>query len=301
MTLAHMLRLQLTNGSTLYYTDLDLDLEFDGHVYKALRGFDMSAVQQQIGTSPSNCQFTILMHENEITRSILESGGLDNADVWIYTLNYNLPGNLVRPFVLFRGLVKYVTYNDDLSATFEAEPLMNVDAMIAVDICSASCRYDLGDEDCNRDGKTNLDDMKGDFTVASVTNRQKFTITGGLVGGVAANGLIGFETGANAGIALEIGTLDAGTITLKLITPFPLQVGDTGTIYPGCSKALKDDEGGCKFYDNRVNFGGEPYTPTAVGKPIPVPVTTPPPPVTVPPVVVQPPRQYPGVGPTIIR
>ncbi len=70
-----------------------------------------------------------------------------------------------------------------------------------------------------------------------------------------------FETGENAGRLVEIKTWvqETSKITLFLPTPYPVQVGDTARLYPGCFKRITEDCIG-KF-DNVLNFRGEPYIP----------------------------------------
>lgn len=106
------------------------------------------------------------------------------------------------------------------------------------------------------------------FTVVGVTDRTQFLVS------VAASelgddptyfdgGLITFSTGDNAGLSFEVYTFtpdsaDDGEVRLYLRTSFNVQVGDTGTLYPGCDKTVAT----CKArFDNFINYQGFPHVP----------------------------------------
>lgn len=69
-----------------------------------------------------------------------------------------------------------------------------------------------------------------------------------------------FESGDNAGRLIEVKTWDAETnrIQLFLPAPYPVLVGTTARIYPGCDKRL---ETCIDVFNNVLNFRGEPYIP----------------------------------------
>jgi uncharacterized phage protein (TIGR02218 family) len=75
------------------------------------------------------------------------------------------------------------------------------------------------------------------------------------------NGKLTWLTGANAGLAMEIKTYTAidGKFVLYLSMPYPIELGDTYTVVPGCKKRFKDD---CQTkFSNTINFRGEPHVP----------------------------------------
>ena len=105
------------------------------------------------------------------------------------------------------------------------------------------------------------------FTVTTVTNKRTFFIdvnASPLTGDSSYfdGGLVTFGTGENAGVSREVSTFTRsgldGTVNLYLRMPFEIQVGDTGTIYPGCPKSVAV----CKSrFGNVVNFQGFPHLP----------------------------------------
>ena len=101
--------------------------------------------------------------------------------------------------------------------------------------------------------------------VASVTDRRTFTITVDeprAADGWFTGGIVVFETGANAGVALEVKTWtqSGSQVELYLPAPFDVAVGDRLRISPGCDKRLAT----CKAkFSNVLNFRGEPFVPGA--------------------------------------
>jgi hypothetical protein len=89
-------------------------------------------------------------------------------------------------------------------------------------------------------------------------------VSGGLVTPFEATGYfdygkITFDTGANAGLSMEVKSYVPGQITLFLPMPYEVEVGDQYTIVAGCGKQLKTD---CQAkFNNVVNFRGFLYLP----------------------------------------
>lgn len=100
-------------------------------------------------------------------------------------------------------------------------------------------------------------------TVAGVTDNRVFEISvtePRAVDGWFAFGAVAWESGANAGLVMEVKgwTQATGEVELFLAMPFAVQVGDTLTVYAGCDKQLSTCIG---RFDNAVNFRGEPFVP----------------------------------------
>jgi hypothetical protein len=77
-----------------------------------------------------------------------------------------------------------------------------------------------------------------------------------------AGGVLTWESGANAGRAIELKSWTQATGQIELLLPpgYPLSPGDTFRIHPGCDKRLDT----CfSRFANVLNFRGEPYVPGA--------------------------------------
>lgn len=77
--------------------------------------------------------------------------------------------------------------------------------------------------------------------------------------GTFDGGLLTWTSGANTGRAMEVKSYVPGLIVLAQAMPYPVAVGDTYSMTPGCGKRLLED---CVArYGNAVNFVGEPHLP----------------------------------------
>jgi uncharacterized phage protein (TIGR02218 family) len=109
---------------------------------------------------------------------------------------------------------------------------------------------------------------------ATVTNDREFILTTALdafATGWFDDGLLVWETGANAGVAYEVKSWVQGTRTLTLWESArqAVEVGDKFRVSPGCHKRLVQDcrdkfaLAGSVFFanGNAKNFRGEPFVP----------------------------------------
>ena len=99
--------------------------------------------------------------------------------------------------------------------------------------------------------------------VVDVIDRTTFTATidePRAADGWFAGGVLTWETGANAGRAIEVKSWTQATSQIELLLPpgYPIAPGDTFRIHPGCDKRL--DTCSDRFA-NVLNFRGEPYVP----------------------------------------
>ena len=100
-------------------------------------------------------------------------------------------------------------------------------------------------------------------TVVDVVDRTTFTATidePRADDGWFAGGVLTWETGANAGRAIEVKSWEqvAGLIELLLPPGYPIASGDAFRLHPGCDKRL---ETCIDRFANVLNFRGEPYVP----------------------------------------
>ncbi|MBK3333560.1 DUF2163 domain-containing protein [Burkholderia pseudomallei] len=76
--------------------------------------------------------------------------------------------------------------------------------------------------------------------------------------GYFAYGKVVWLTGQNAGFSMEVKMFSPGVVTLAMAMPYPIAIGDTYSISPGCDRTI----GTCfARYNNIVHFRGEPYLP----------------------------------------
>lgn len=72
-------------------------------------------------------------------------------------------------------------------------------------------------------------------------------------------GRITMTSGQNSGFSRAIRDWGNPNFTLMVPLPFPVTIGDTFNVYPGCDKTIAT----CTLFSNLANFSGEPYVPAA--------------------------------------
>jgi hypothetical protein len=101
-------------------------------------------------------------------------------------------------------------------------------------------------------------DSTGTYTFNSANAGGEVFINFNYSIGYFAYGTVKWLTGQNAGFSMEVKTFAPGVVTLAMAMPYPIAVGDTYTITPGCDKTI----GTCNArYSNIIHFRGEPYIP----------------------------------------
>jgi uncharacterized phage protein (TIGR02218 family) len=264
-TLARVMKFILPNGQEFYYTNHDKDLVFDGDTYINAHAFDPSSVETSIGGDSSNFTFDLMLADDGVTSEMIEVGLTDNASVEYYLVDHTAPNTSNVRY--FKGTVSNVKINGKLSATFEITPLSLSQEQLAKDSFSQLCRADFGDAAC----KFDIESTAFLATISSVDNRQVFTTDNSDIDNYWNGGVAVFTSGDNDTFGFEIGKSEAsGKITLRLLTPFTIQVGDTVKLLLGCAKTI----GACLSYNNVVNYRGEPLSANVRAFSLGVPAST---------------------------
>src|SRR5690606_23716408 len=127
-----------------------------------------------------------------------------------------------------------------------------------LDVYSPGCRATLGDARCGVD----LGPHTQAGAVTTVFDRRSFDASGLTLADPEYFhfGKVTWTSGANAGLSMEVQGSDGTLVALFLPMPFPVEVGDTFDIVPGCNKAL----GTCRDeFANVPNFRGHPHVPVS--------------------------------------
>jgi len=98
LTLATLWQIIRVDGLEYFYTDHDMDITFDGQIYKAGVGYDRSAIEDKGDLSPDNLDIQGILSSTEISREDIRAGMFDGAEVWIRIVNWNNPdgGAVIR-------------------------------------------------------------------------------------------------------------------------------------------------------------------------------------------------------------
>lgn len=250
-TLARLWRVTPIGRTTLYYTDHDKDITYDGHAYTATDSFAASAIENKAGTGQANFEITVLLAD-VITKAEVEKGIYGGASVEVDAIFYDHVDYGVMP--LATGQIVDVSVPFKSQAIFSCSGFATTSLHYLTETYSPTCRAEFCDERCGLDEA----DFTATFEVTAVTSTMRFEATGQETGAGRYNlGYITWTSGANIGKKSDVQASADDTIRLLIRPPFPIEVGDEGTIVAGCDKTIAT----CRVFDNAVNFRGEPFVP----------------------------------------
>jgi uncharacterized phage protein (TIGR02218 family) len=160
---------------------------------------------------------------------------------------------------LWKGRILSVTWGD-VSSTLTCEPIRaSVQRIGLRRLFQRQCPHVLYSAACGV-SKALYEVVGNVESISGVT----INITGvsSFAAGYFAGGFIEYVSSAFVTTERRMITANAGgTNQLILVTPtLGLAVGDEVRVYPGCDHTL--DTNGCVKFDNTINYGGKPYTPT---------------------------------------
>jgi len=261
MTLARLIHITRADGVHKYFTDAVDSIDYGGNTYLAAHAFSASAIMTSSNNqSLQSVSLEVMLNASGISEADIRSRRYLQAACEIMLINYKSPDDGV--VLLYSGYFKKIEITNNGRAIVEVSSdggAGGIGGKLGIEKYSRTCRADFGDERCGID----IEALAVPFTVdATYTATLTFnsddlhqpldTYTGGKLLWV---------TGDNAGTYSQVKiSLADGDIQLVSISN-PLQVGDTGKIYPSCDKLI---DSGCTLYDNVVNFRGEPHVPTSL-------------------------------------
>lgn len=246
------------DGKIFRYTSLDRDLVYGGKIYKACGSLDPSAAQNgaTLGDTGS-ISLSGLITDNGISESELFGGLFDDAFVTIDLIHWDDP--TVTPKRLASGWVGKVSQGP----AFHTMEVLSVGARLEqaalVQVVSPSCRWQFGDARCG----VNVESLKIHGQIRRVINRADLLLDLSPPpddGRIWKSGRMRFVDGVCAGMVCEYKGVDfaSGQITLWAPAGLVPSPGDAVEILPGCDL---NRDGGCKAYNNIINFGGFPDVP----------------------------------------
>lgn len=257
-TLCWCWKLTDASGRVLGFTDHDERLQFDGVAYEATSGFTASEMEASLGLAVDNLDVAGALSSAALNEEDLAAGLFDNAAVEILRVNWANPAQRV---LMRAGNLGEVSRSSG-SFTAEVRGLAHTLNQPAGRLFQYGCDADVGDGRCRVDLKSPAFSAQG--VVDGAEDRRRFSASGlGAFGeGWFARGRLAWETGANAGFAMEVKVHradQAGTV-LELWRPMAhlIAQGDRFTITAGCDKQFATCQ--AKFA-NSLNFRGFPHMP----------------------------------------
>jgi len=259
-SVAWLVKFTRTDAQVFGYTTLDAALLVAGVVYKANGAFKPSSIQSKSDLSVDNLSIDGILSSvdgDDITAEDIASGLWDNARIDVYVCDWKHPE--YGAMQILRGTLGDVTmsgnqYTVDVRAM--AEQLQKTRGRI----CSPQCDAILGDSRCG----VNLAPFTVTGTVNATDGREMVhnTETTGKIPNYWKNGVLTWITGNNAGWKVEVRDSADDRIHLWENAPRTISVGDTFSVYPGCSHEIDVVLGCPKFGPgSALRFRGYPDVP----------------------------------------
>ncbi|SDY08307.1 DUF2163 domain-containing protein [Citreimonas salinaria] len=248
-----------TDGVRFGFTDHDMDLAFDGLVFRADTGLSARALQQATGLSVDNTEAMGALSDSAIREADIAAGRFDGAEVTAWLVNW---ADVSARRVMFRGHIGEIRRG---AGAFHAELRGLTDALNRPmgRAYQKPCSAVLGNADCRFDmSKTGY---RFEGVIASVTENRVFDF--GMLPmfelGWFQRGCLRVVDGDAAGLGAGIKRDridDSGKRLIEISSPLRAQTkpGDRIVIEAGCDKRF---ETCCLKFANQVNFRGFPDLP----------------------------------------
>lgn len=268
---ARCVRIERTDGEVFAYTDHDEPVIYDGTTYRSCVGFAGSATElgSVIG-EVGNMEIAGALTDLGISVEDVYGGLFDGATVDVYLIDWRTGESPTLVRRIGGGTVGKTTQSGKRFVMEALSPSAYLKQKPLLEVVTPSCRFDLGSTRCGVD----LDALKvtgvvtGTYTDANndaVVRRKFIDVTRSEGEGYFAEGIITWTSGANSGHRSKVKSFgesgdSPSTYIVTLWEPmvFPIEVGDTYEMTPGCDKLFDT----CRNkFDNGINFGGFPHVP----------------------------------------
>lgn len=266
-TTCRLLKITLTTGVSYGLTTLDRDVVYQGVTYSAANGFDPSNISSNTGYDVDNAEGYGLISGDVpgITLQMAKAGALDDAKWMMMLVNWN---DLSMGHVIIdAGDIGEVTVTDN--AVFAPELLsytMRLRQAIG-HVDQRKCRAVFGTSPNQQTGcGVNSDVMwvAGSVTAINSEQNRVFACSSLIGATIYYPGRIKWTSGDNSSTRvyqIEYYDNTTGTIGLFEPVPFNIDIGDQFTIRQDCDKTVAN----CKYYNNFLNYKGEPHIPVGDG------------------------------------
>lgn len=158
-----------TDGTIFGFTDLDMDIIYNGVLYESETGFNRSAISSNSSFDIDNLDVNGFLESDRITEQELRAGLFDFASVYVFMLNWQNPTD--GEIKLRRGWFGEVTQGQNGMFSTEIRGLNQALNYNIMETFQPDCRADFCDARCT----LNIADFERTSTVASVVSRLQFT------------------------------------------------------------------------------------------------------------------------------
>ena len=246
------------DGVRFAFTDHDVDLEFEGQVFRADTGLSANAIAQSTGLSVDNTEAIGALSDAAIREDEIEQGRFDGAEVRSWLVNWADPD---QRWEQFRGSIGELHRADGV---FRAELRGLTEALNRPlgRVFQKPCTAVFGDKNCGFD--PDQPGFRLELPVISVEGERSFSWPEleGYGKGWFTRGRLDVVDGAAAGLwaMIKHDRLAEGGRVIELWEPVrgTVSAGDRVLLTAGCDK--RSDTCRVKF-DNLINFQGFPDLP----------------------------------------
>lgn len=249
---------QRQDGETYGFTDHDLDLTFDGVVFRAASGMTARAFQQTTGLAVDNSEAVGALSDLALSETDLAAGRFDGAQVRCWQVNWAAPAQRI---MLFRGHFGEVTRG---AGSFRVELRGLADGLNQPQgrVFQTGCSAVLGDARCGFD--LGQPGYREEVVLAAVSPEGVLQIQGlqTLAAGWFERGRIELLDGPGAGLKalIRVDRIVAGGREIELWQAPGVEpaAGQRVRLIAGCDRAATT----CRSkFGNFVNFRGFPHIP----------------------------------------
>ncbi len=248
------------DGVSFGFTDHDVDLGFDGMLFRADTGLSAFALEQSTGLSVDNSEALGVLSDAAITEADIEAGRFDGAEVVSWLVNWD---DVSQRQVMFRGTIGELKRAGE---AFQAELRGLTEALNLPlgRVYQKPCTAVLGDGACGFD--VLQPGYFRDLAVDRVAERASFDFDAEALSGFAEGWFErGTLTGLDGACAGLVGVVKRDVVAgdrrlIELWVPMRAEIapGDTIRLVAGCDKRMET----CRLkFDNLLNFQGFPDLP----------------------------------------
>lgn len=258
--MADCYKIQLTNGTTLRFTNFDTDVTFSGQTWlKDAPVFIRNQTRIVIGLEVDTLQVTVSPSDSDqigsqtwlqaVCAGVLD-GALVTLDRAFMDLNLNVAG-IVNMFVGYVAQLSIDRMNIEMTVN---SPLDLLSVQMPRNLYQSACQHVLYSSGCGANKATfsTAGTVLGSPTILSFTSG---------VSGASGRynlGSLQFTSGSLSGTKRSVKSWASGIMTLLNPLPLAPAIGDAFTVTAGCDHR-KDT---CNsLFNNLANFKGFPYIP----------------------------------------
>ena len=252
-TIARCWRLVRPDGMVLTVTNCGDNVLYAGELYLAKNGLMPQATAQDTTGAVVNTEVKGGLDAAAVSEPDLTAGAWDGSACTVFELNYmdlSMGVMLLGAFTLGNVQAGRTAFTAELRGGTQA-----LQKTVGRSF-TANCSWSFGDANCGK--------ATGPLTVTGaatfVADLRTFTDNSRTeAADYFGAGVVTFTSGANKGLAMEVYAFTAGVFTLHLGMPYPIAIGDTYSVVPGCRLRFTED---CRIkWANGPAFGGFPYVP----------------------------------------